>query len=178
VPTLTNPKHELFAQQLAQGKTASEAYVSAGYRPSRQNAARLRSKDDIAARVQEIQAAGAKSAEVSVQSLLAELEAARERATSLNQLSAAVRAISEKAKISGLLVKRQEVQVSGPDFPEPQSIAEILDRVRYEVGEKAAKALADAFECEWTPAVDATPASTSPKLIDWQPPRRRKREVG
>ena len=37
---LTNPRHELFAQELAKGKSASEAYTLAGNRPCRQNAAR------------------------------------------------------------------------------------------------------------------------------------------
>ena len=41
----------------------------------------------------EIQTASAHSAQVSIESLLAELEDARAKATSLDQLSAAVRAI-------------------------------------------------------------------------------------
>jgi hypothetical protein len=47
VPILKNERHELFAQKLAEGKTATEAYQLAGFRPSRKNASRLRAKEDI-----------------------------------------------------------------------------------------------------------------------------------
>ncbi|HEY6701061.1 MAG TPA: terminase small subunit [Pseudolabrys sp.] len=77
---LTNPRHELFAQELAKGKSATEAYAGAGYKPCRQNAARLTTNDDIRARLAEIQAQAAKKSEVTVQSLLDELEHARARA--------------------------------------------------------------------------------------------------
>jgi hypothetical protein len=50
---------------------------------------------------------------VTVETLLAELEAARAKATDLNQLSAAVRATDVKAKISGLLIERVEVGPPG-----------------------------------------------------------------
>jgi hypothetical protein len=106
---LTNPRHELFAQELAKGKSATEAYAGAGYKPCRQNAARLTTNDDIRARLAEIQAQAAKKSEVTVQSLLDELEHARARADSLDQLGEAVKAISEKAKISGLLTTKIEI---------------------------------------------------------------------
>ena len=61
------------------------------------------------ARLSELQAEAAKSAEVTVASLLGELEDARVRATSLNQLGAVVKSISEKAKISGLLTTKIEI---------------------------------------------------------------------
>ena len=82
----------------------------------------------------ELQAAGAAFAQVTIESLLAELEAARAKATiseleearakatDLNQLSAAVRATAEKAKISGLLTQKFEVEVSQAEagsFPPP-----------------------------------------------------------
>ena len=42
MPTLRNPRHERFAQELATGKTADAAYVLAGYKENRSNAARLK----------------------------------------------------------------------------------------------------------------------------------------
>jgi len=111
MPVLANQRHEKFAQLLAEGRSASEAYVLAGYRANRHNAARLKSFETIRARVLEIQGAGAKSAEITVASLLDELEHARQRADSLGQLSASVRAISEKARLAGLMVERQEIAV-------------------------------------------------------------------
>ena len=177
MPILRNARHEKFAQELAaNGLSAYQAYINAGFRPSRQNAARLRAKEDIAARVLEIQAAGAKSAEITVASLIEELEAARVKATDLNQLSAAVRATAEKAKISGLLVEKQQIEVVNTEY-EPTSAAEVLADVMEKVGERAARALAEAFGIEFDQAAiralydgpNGSQAST--RAIEWRPPR-------
>lgn len=97
----------------------------------------------------ELQGTGAKSCEVSVASLLAELEEARSKATNLNQLSAAVRATAEKAKISGLLTQKVEVSVQEADKQaEAQTVAEILADVAKRVNPEAAIALARAFKLE------------------------------
>ena len=54
MPVLANPRHERFAQELAKGKTADAAYVSAGYRENRHNAATLNRKKHISTRVSEL----------------------------------------------------------------------------------------------------------------------------
>jgi phage terminase small subunit len=74
MPVLENERHKLFAQQLAQGKTATEAYVLAGFRAHRGNAARLGANERVNARVLEIQAASAKSAEITIQTICGELD--------------------------------------------------------------------------------------------------------
>jgi hypothetical protein len=51
---LTSKRREAFAQELAKGKTITQAYADAGYQPCRQNASRLASNDDIAQRIIEI----------------------------------------------------------------------------------------------------------------------------
>jgi phage terminase small subunit len=51
VPTLRNPRHERFAHELAAGQTADAAYVLAGYRENRSNAARLNANREIQGRV-------------------------------------------------------------------------------------------------------------------------------
>lgn len=51
---LPNAKHERFAQELANGKTATEAYVAAGYKANRGNAATLKQDQSISNRVAEI----------------------------------------------------------------------------------------------------------------------------
>jgi hypothetical protein len=112
VPILENERHELFAQQLAQGKSASEAYVNAGFQASRQNAGRLRTRDDVKARVAELQANAARSAEVSIQSLIRELDDAIDVARTKGQAQAMVSAAGMKAKLSGLMVERQQIEVS------------------------------------------------------------------
>ena len=52
--TLKNPRWERFSQLLAQGKTQSEAYQTAGYKPSRANASVLKANQSIQARVAEL----------------------------------------------------------------------------------------------------------------------------
>jgi len=54
MPVLKNARHEKFAQAVAKGKTADEAYQDAGYKPNRGNAARMKANESIAARVDEI----------------------------------------------------------------------------------------------------------------------------
>lgn len=89
---LTNPRHERFALALFEGKSADEAYVTAGYSENRGNASRLKANESIQTRLTELQQSVAKEKEVTVASLLQELEEARERATTKDQMSAAVRA--------------------------------------------------------------------------------------
>lgn len=55
MPALTNPKHELFAQELAKGRTQIEAHEAAGYKPHRGNASALAQDKNILERVSEIQ---------------------------------------------------------------------------------------------------------------------------
>ena len=57
---LTNARHERFAQNLAKGMCADAAHTAAGYKPSRQNAARMSTYDDIVGRVAELQGRDAK----------------------------------------------------------------------------------------------------------------------
>src|SRR6266702_741795 len=58
IPQLLNRRHELFARALASGESASTAYRAAGYQcaphKARGHGHRLRTREDIAARVQEL----------------------------------------------------------------------------------------------------------------------------
>ena len=105
MPPLPNTRHEKYAQELATGKSASEAYSCAGYQRHRQNAARLRTNDDIRRRMIELQDAAARSTEITIESLLDEAEEARLLALANKHPSAMVSATMLKAKLSGLLVK-------------------------------------------------------------------------
>jgi phage terminase small subunit len=73
--TLANLRHERFAQALARGKTATEAYLLAGYKANDGNASRMRGNERISARVQEIVGRAADRAEVSLERVLRELKA-------------------------------------------------------------------------------------------------------
>lgn len=71
MPVLKNARHELYAQELAKGKDAEEAYAAAGYRPDRGNACRVKAK--IQPRVDEILSKIAKRAEITQADVLREL---------------------------------------------------------------------------------------------------------
>ena len=55
MPVLDNPRHEAFAQALAKGKSATDAYQEAGYKGDRTAASRLSSNVNIGQRVAELQ---------------------------------------------------------------------------------------------------------------------------
>jgi hypothetical protein len=114
MPALANSRHEAFAQALARGLSASAAYGEAGFRPHRANAATLARKKHISVRVAEIQAIqlaihqqataeAAANAKVTLESLIAEAEAARIKAMSeRGGAAAAVSALTAKAKLAGM----------------------------------------------------------------------------
>lgn len=54
MPALENQRHERFAQELAKGRTADEAYVTAGYKQNRGNASTLKQDQSILDRVSEL----------------------------------------------------------------------------------------------------------------------------
>lgn len=116
---LKNPKHERFAQELAKGATADEAYVAAGYKPNRGNAARLKANESILARVAAIQERGAVRAEITVARITESLLEIAEEALkgSESSLGVARQSYMDVAKLNGLIVeKRAQAQVSLEDL--------------------------------------------------------------
>src|SRR5208283_5919530 len=73
MPVLLNPRHELFAQNLAKGVAASTAYVNAGYKEDPANASRLTLDDKVKSRVQELQELAAKKVGVTIERVVVEL---------------------------------------------------------------------------------------------------------
>lgn len=113
MPVLKNARHEKFAQALAKGKTADEAYQLAGFKPHRGNASTLRANQNISSRVAEIQGRAAERTAVTIQSLTDELNEIKAAAVEAGQHSAALGAVMGKAKLHGLLVDKK--QHSGPN---------------------------------------------------------------
>ena len=54
MPTLENPRRELFAQALARGKTQAAAYAEAGYAGGKDGASKLAQQPSVKARVAEL----------------------------------------------------------------------------------------------------------------------------
>jgi hypothetical protein len=109
---LPNPRHEKFAQALAEGKPATAAYEEAGYSPNDGNAVRLKGNEKIKSRVAELQGQGAERAVVTLQSLIAEAGDIQTKALAKGHYSAAISALTVKAKLSGHWVDRSENQTS------------------------------------------------------------------
>ena len=105
---LSNSKHERFAQELAKGKTADEAYATAGYKPNRHNASRLKTNETITDRVAELQERAATKVEKTVSDIVQMLEEDRALARRIAQPGAAVTASMGIAKLLGLIVEKRE----------------------------------------------------------------------
>ncbi|NSZ73327.1 terminase small subunit [Agrobacterium tumefaciens] len=109
MPVLKNARHEQFAQGLAKGMSATEAYAAAGYKGDRKAASNLWTNMDIKERVTELQSKAVKKVEITVDSLASELEEARAMALKEKQTSAAVSATMGKAKLFGLGVEHRRM---------------------------------------------------------------------
>ena len=70
MPVLKNARQEAFAQGLAKGLTADQAYQDAGFKPNRHNAAALARKQHISTRVEELQGKAIKATELTAQKVL------------------------------------------------------------------------------------------------------------
>ena len=125
MPILPNPKHEAFVQGLARGSSAAAAYVEAGYKENRHNAATLARKQHILTRIGELQdeqlaihqqatAQAAANAQVTIESLIAEAEQARAKAMEeKGGAAAAVSALIAKAKLAGMWREKVDQHSSG-----------------------------------------------------------------
>lgn len=92
MPVLKNARHEAFAQGLAKGLTAEQAYQEAGFKPHRGNASTLRANQNVLDRVAEIQSKAAEKAEWT----------AAERLQSLKTIHDAQRAADPRVAISAI----------------------------------------------------------------------------
>lgn len=105
---LKNDQHERLAQGLAKGSTDIDAYRAAGYKGGRPAAWDICRREDVKARVAELQARAAAKVEVTVADIARQLDEDREFAKGVNQAGAMVSASLGKAKVLGLIVDRQE----------------------------------------------------------------------
>ncbi len=64
---LKNARHELFAQNLAKGMSATEAYAKVGYKPSEAHASRLAGYGKVRTRVAELMAPAIEATEATVE---------------------------------------------------------------------------------------------------------------
>ena len=121
------PKQEAFCYGYVETGNASEAYRQAynaeKMRPDTVNnkAYGLLQKGGIRARLDELRAEHKKRHEITVDTLVAELEEARKLAFETDKAAAAVSATMGKAKLLGLVVEKQETNIVQP----PKIIVEL-----------------------------------------------------
>jgi len=131
MPTLPNPRHERFAQELAKGKSQIEAHELAGYKPHRGNASLLAQDKSIVARVSELQAERAamdikateKAAEalsIDKQWVMSRLISNATQAASLEDFGPSNKALELLGKELGMFVDRTEnVNINSDVTDEP-----------------------------------------------------------
>jgi phage terminase small subunit len=112
---LENRKHEKFAQEYARGLSQAEAYTNAGYKTTGRRSAdtcatRLLRNVEIRKRINELQRYAADSANLTVATLLNEAASIQRDASRDGNHSAAVAALTAKAKIAGLWVEKTETE--------------------------------------------------------------------
>lgn len=124
---LSNARHERFAQELAKGKSATEAYVLAGYEESRSAASRLSANVNVQARAAELKDRAAAKTELTVASITERLIKIADEAQALGEasgLAVARASMMDAAKLNGLIVERTEnvniEHVVSDDLPTPE----------------------------------------------------------
>lgn len=124
---LENPRHEAFAQALAKGNTADEAYIQAGYAENRGNATRLKANESIQRRVAELQGMAADRVVVDREWVLAKLiENAKN--TQESNPAASNKALELIGKELGMFVDRSEnINTNFTISSDPLTEAEWLD---------------------------------------------------
>jgi len=147
MPALVNARHERFARFYIRTGNAAASYIKAGYSPSTRAsldpaASKLTRNNKVASRIRELQKQMAGRNRISVDTLLDDLAADRALALTLGQPAAAISATMNRARLVGLLVNRKE-NLEPRAFP---SEADVIDRVRAELGEDAARQLIQALE--------------------------------
>jgi phage terminase small subunit len=135
MPALANPKHELFAQELAKGKSQIEAHELAGYKPHRGNASSLAQDKSILERVSEIQAERAEmdreatkqateALAIDKQWVMARLIDNATQAASLEDFGPSNKALELLGKELGMFIDRKSIDVKND--PRALTDAELL----------------------------------------------------
>lgn len=157
MPALKNVRQERFCQLVKQGVPPYRAYPEAGYKPDEGAPYRLSGNVRVKRRIAELTRGLAVKTRVTVESLTDELNAIADGAAKSEQWGAAKGAVETKAKLHGLLVERKETGAPG-DFAGMTTPEQVLDVIRSELGEDAAKLLATLLNPTRSDVVESEPA--------------------
>ena len=129
MPVLGNARHEAFAQALAKGKSATEAYTAAGYKGDRTAASRLSTNVNVQARLTELKMRVAEKTVLTVADLTDRLLAIAAKGEGSNEaplLSVARASLMDAAKLNGLIVDKA--------LTAQTSVEDLLDQLDGTVG--------------------------------------------
>lgn len=113
MPVLKNPKHERFAQLLAEGKPAARAYEEAGFNYNRGNAVRLSSQESIRKRVEELTEPVREQSQITREWLIKQQSEILDQARGINQLGPANVAVKQLGILTGQWEERSRQEQSG-----------------------------------------------------------------
>lgn len=110
MPALSNARHEKYAQALAKGLSADEAYQEAGFTANRGNACRLKANESVLARLAELQERAAVNVSLSREWVIEQLidNVKKAKGQEKPDLSSANRALELLGKEQGMFVERTE----------------------------------------------------------------------
>jgi hypothetical protein len=140
---LRNPKWERFAQELAGGKTAGQAYELSGFSPNPANAWRLHQREEIGRRIDEILASRTKALDRAVTSaavrvgvdeewVLRKLRMNAVMAMRAGDRAAANRSIELIGKHLGMFIDRKQIDIAYVDDAD-EYLAKLMELVNAKV---------------------------------------------
>jgi phage terminase small subunit len=130
-----------FCQLVVEGKSPPIAYVEAGYKHDKSyaNCYRLLTGNDrVKQEILNLQRKAMIKHEVTIESLVEELNEAREHAKKVGQPASEVSSIMAKAKLLGLVIDRREIQEKTLDT---MNASEVMNLLRERLGDRAPEML-------------------------------------
>lgn len=164
MPRVINPRHERFAREYIKCGVAARAYLAAGYKPTTRHSLDTSASDllrhpEVKRLLTLHRVRAMKRTDITVDTLLSDLEADRALAHGEGQGSAAVQATMAKARLLGLIVDRKETGKPG-EFEGLQTAADVIQAVRTEFGDTVADALAHELAAQEQPREEERRART------------------
>jgi hypothetical protein len=114
MPTLSNPRHELFAQNIVKGMNRTKAYQMAGYVKDDGNATRLMTvNDSIQNRIAELFDATIPEVKWDRETALRQYTELLMQAKSAKNIGLAIKAMDSISRVNGLIITRHETGKAG-----------------------------------------------------------------
>jgi hypothetical protein len=129
MPVLDNARHERFAQALAKGMSATDAYTKAGYSGDRTAASRLSTNVNVQARLLELKTKSAEKTVLTVASItdrLLKIADKGEASDEASMLTVARASLMDAAKLNGLVIDKS--------LSAQTSVEDLLDQLDGQVG--------------------------------------------